>query len=398
MKIPIDRSLLNHPESLRKFVAPEFVFGIGARLIVARYAANLGSTKILVVSDPGVVEAGWTRELNGCLSEAGFPLAVYSEVSSNPPAEQVMAGAEIFFRERCNAIVAVGGGSPMDCAKGIGIVVAQEKHILDFEGVDKVSMPIAPLICIPTTGGSSADVSQFAIITNREAQAKIAIVSKAIVPDIALIDPATLITMPHEIAAATGMDALTHAFEAYASNAQSPVTDLLAIEAVRLLFHFLPLSVRELSNLEYKTQVMLASLNAGLAFSNASLGAVHAMAHAIGGLRNVAHGEANSILLPHVVRYNFSAIPGRYRKLAEASGFDPHELGRMSDDDVKEALVARIISLQENLSAPRRLRAFGVKNEDLPKLAETAMRDACMATNPREPTIQEVERMYETAL
>ncbi|MBI2391753.1 MAG: iron-containing alcohol dehydrogenase [Deltaproteobacteria bacterium] len=394
----IDRSALNRPESLRKFVAPEFVFGIGARLLVARYAANLELGKILVVSDPGVEAAGWTGELVAILEAAGFPLASYSRVSPNPRSGEVMDGAEVFLRERCNSILAVGGGSPMDCAKGIGIVVAERRSILEFEGVDQVSVPIPPLICVPTTGGTSADVSQFAIITNCEQKTKIAIISKAVVPDVALIDPSTLISMPDALSVATGMDALTHAFEAYASNAQSPVTDVLALEAARLLFEYLPRSLKEPRNLEYRAQVMLGSLDAGLAFSNASLGAVHAMAHAAGGLLDIAHGDCNSILLPHVVRYNFSAVPHRYRTLAEASGIPSVELVAMRDDRVREALVDRIIAMQRMLSAPRRFADYGMTRENLPRLAEMAMKDACMATNPRRPTASEIERIYEAAL
>lgn len=180
---------------LRKFVAPEYIFGVGARSLAGRYARNLGARKVLVVSDPGVVAAGWTGDVTDSLEAEGLPFVLFTDVSPNPRAEQVMAGAELYRTEKCNAIVAVGGGSPMDCAKGIGIVSSNHKHILLFKGVDQVQHPMPPLICIPTTGGTSADVSQFAIITDPLEKLKIAIISKSVVPDLALIDPLTLTSM-----------------------------------------------------------------------------------------------------------------------------------------------------------------------------------------------------------
>jgi alcohol dehydrogenase class IV len=220
---------------LRKFVAPEFVFGNGARLLVGRYAANLGASRVLVVTGPAVIAAGWAKEITDNLEDEGVSCVVFSEISPNPREQEVMAGAAVYEREGCDAIVAVGGGSPMDCAKGIGIVSSNKRHILTFKGVDQVPIPSPPLICIPTTSGTSADVSQFAIIVDTQNKVKVAIVSKAVVPDVALIDPATTVTMSDYLTACTGMDALVHAMEAYVSNAHSPITDLHALEAVRLV-------------------------------------------------------------------------------------------------------------------------------------------------------------------
>lgn len=186
---------------LRKFVAPEFIFGFGALKLAGRYAKNLGASRILVVTDPGVMAAGWTDQVIGSLILEDLPFVIYSEVTPNPRAEEVMRGAEVYKNTGCNLIMAVGGGSVMDCAKGIGIVVTNKKHILEFEGIDRIAIPIPPLICIPTTGGTSADVSQFAIISNTQAKNKIAIISKAVVPDVSLIDPLTLTTMDNYLAA-----------------------------------------------------------------------------------------------------------------------------------------------------------------------------------------------------
>ena len=223
--------------------------------------------------------------------------------------------------------MAVGGGSVIDCAKGIGIVSSNRRHILEFVGADRIPTPMPPVVCVPTTGGTSADLSQFAIFTDLVARTKVAIVSKAVVPDVSLIDPRTLTTMDRYLTACTGMDALVHAFEAFASNAHSPLTDLHALEAIRLVRTSLPACIRDPSDLDARGRMMLASLEAGLAFSNASLGAVHAMAHSLGGALDLPHGECNSILLSHVVAFNFSTASERYDRIGEAMGLDWRGLG-----------------------------------------------------------------------
>ncbi|MDO8987400.1 MAG: iron-containing alcohol dehydrogenase, partial [Coriobacteriia bacterium] len=195
----VERSM----RELRKFVAPEFVFGVDSRTLAGRYASNFGAKKALVVSDPGVVEAGWTEEVVRSLRDAGVESAVFAEVSVNPRSAEVMQGAEEYRRHGCQAIVAVGGGSPMDCAKGIGVVVNNEGDIVEYEGVDRIAVPMPPLICVPTTAGTSADVSQFCIVLDEDRGVKIAIVSKSLVPDLSLIDPRTLTTKPSELTAAT---------------------------------------------------------------------------------------------------------------------------------------------------------------------------------------------------
>jgi alcohol dehydrogenase class IV len=374
---------------LRKFVAPEFVFGDGARHLVGRYARNLGGSHVLVVTDPGTIAAGWGNETTNDLKAQGIACVVFSQVSCNPRAEEVMTGAEVYLRERCNVIVAIGGGSPMDCAKGIGIVSSNRQHVLEFAGVDRVPIPIPPLICIPTTAGTSADVSQFAIITDSEKTQKIAIVSKAVVPDVALIDPRTTITMDAKLTACTGIDALVHAIEAYVSNAHSPITDLHAIEAIRLVAENLCLATRQPENIEVRAKMMLGSLYAGLAFSNASLGAVHAMAHSLGGLLDFAHGEANALLLRHVIEFNFEMASDRYLKIGEVFGLaDPN----------KETLLDAVDRLLESVGICHTLRDRGLRRESIPTLSEKAMRDACMVTNPRRPTQQDIEMVYEKAL
>lgn len=310
---------------LKKFVVPEFIYGKDARLLAGRYAKNLGARKVLIVTDSGIIEAGWVSELVDNLEASKLKYEIFKDVTPNPRDFEIMAGADIFNKEKCNFIIAIGGGSPMDCAKGIGIVAANSRNILDFEGVDKVTVPGPPLICIPTTSGSSADVSQFAIILDTQKKTKISIISKTVVPDIALIDPLTLTTMDSYLAACTSMDAMTHAIEAYVSNAQSPISDLHAIEAIHLISKNVINAINNLSDIKLMSKLMLGSLHAGMAFSNASLGAVHAMSHSLGGMLDLPHGECNAILLEHLVKYNFKHSPDRFRKISSAMGLNLSE-------------------------------------------------------------------------
>ncbi len=380
---------------LRKFVAPEFVFGIDARRLVGRYARNLGAGHVLLVSDPGVVAAGWADEAAENLRAEGIKVTLFTGVSPNPRDFQVMAGAAEFRESRCDFIVAVGGGSPMDAAKGIGIVASNGGNVLDYEGVDRVPVPMPPLICIPTTCGTSADVSQFAIINNSSARVKIAIVSKAVVPDVSLIDPVTLTTLGPYTTAATGIDAMVHAIEAAVSNASGPLTDVHSTQALRLLHEHLTTAVADTHNLEARGGVMLASLEAGLAFSNASLGCVHALAHSLGGYLDLPHGECNALLLSQVVGFNFDNAPARYRTVGETLGLDFRGL---TGAEARNRLCAHLRELCTALGVAGGLRERGLKAGDIPLLAAKAINDPCNATNPRRPVVKDLETILGESL
>jgi alcohol dehydrogenase class IV len=380
---------------LRKFVAPELLFGTGARHLAGRYAKNFGAKNVLLVTDDGIRKTGLIGEIGADLTEAGISFEVFSNVMPNPRAENVMQGAEIFRQAGCSALVAVGGGSVIDCAKGIGIVSSDKRPITEFEGVDKVHVPPPPLICIPTTAGSSADVSQFAIINDTRRKVKIAIISKTLVPDVALIDPEPLLTLPPILSAYTGLDVLTHAIEAYVSNASSSLTDVHALEAIRLVRKNLENTIEHPRDLSLRGEMMLASLHAGLAFSNASLGAVHAMAHSLGGYLDLPHGECNALLLETVIRYNYSSAPDRYDTIGETMGCPVYTVPRGERPGV---ICTEIHRLRTSLGIGQSLGALGVKKEAIPVLAEQAMHDVCMATNPREPKKREIEALYESAL
>ncbi len=381
--------------NLRKFVAPEIVFGAGARKTVANFARSFGARKILLVSDPGVQAAGWVDEIVQDLQMGGFEYELFTDVSPNPRAEEVMKGAEIYSGQGCNLIVAVGGGSPMDCAKGIGIVATHKRHILEFEGVDTIEVAIPPLIFIPTTAGTSADVSQFAIITDQQEQMKISIVSKAVVPDVSLIDPETTVTVDPFLTACTGVDALVHAIEAFVSTGSGPLTDMHALDAIKLVNDNLAALVKDPTDLKLREQVMLGSMKAGLAFSNAILGAVHAMSHSLGGFLDLPHGMCNAMLLEHVIGFNYKSAEDKFRIVAETMGIDTRG---MNNQMVHKRLQERVIRLKHDVGLIEGLASRGVNISDIPTLSAKAIKDPCILTNPRRSSKRDVEVVYEEAL
>jgi len=374
---------------LRKFVTSEFVFGDGARFLAGRYALNLGAERVLLVTDRGLMKTGLVDDVSSSLEDEGLEYVIFDDVTPNPRDHEVMEGAAVFDAEECNMIVALGGGSPIDCAKAIGAVVSNRMHVLDFEGVDMIPTPSVPVICIPTTAGTGADVSQFAIILDSRRMVKIAIISKTMVPDASLIDPETTATMDRELTAATGMDALAHAIEAYVSNASFHLTDLNALDAIRIISRSLPSAFDEPGKMECREAMMLASLEAGLAFSNASLGLVHAMAHSLGGKLDIAHGEANALLLEHVIEFNYPGASERYLEIGRAMGLmgsGPAEL----TDYIRE--------FRSSIGIDMTLGDLGVREDDIPGLAETSMKDPCIVTNPVRPSREDVEAIFRRAL
>lgn len=380
---------------MRKFVAPEFIFGVGARRRVGYYARNMMARRVLVVSDPGVIAAGWLKDVQADLTEIGIESVVFKDLTPNPKDYEVMAGAAMYERERCDVIVAVGGGSAIDCAKAIGIAHTNGCSVLAFEGVDQVDLPGPPVICIPTTAGTAADISQFCIVVNSAARYKMAIISKTVVPDVALVDPEMTLTMDPYLTACTGLDALTHAIEAFVSTASSPIVDVHALAAIRLVWNNIEAAVAKPDGLPARENMLLGSLQAGLAFSNASLGAVHALAHSLGGFLDLPHGECNALLLEHVVRFNISRAPERYQQIGETIGLD---MRGMTERERATRITAEISALRNRLGIVDSLATRGVRSSDIPDLAVHAIKDACIVTNPRHATIADVKAIYGEAI
>ncbi|MGL1931051.1 MAG: iron-containing alcohol dehydrogenase [Desulfotalea sp.] len=381
--------------NLRRFLSPEIIVGKDAMTLIGRHAKNLAAKKVFLVSDHGVAVAGLTARAQSSLEQYGISFTTFLEVSENPKDTEVEKGLEQYLEEGCDLIVAVGGGSPMDCAKAIGVLATNPGRIGDFAGINKVPHPIPPLIFVPTTAGSSADVSQYAIITLTKEKKKIGIISSMIIPDISLVDHATTISLPLDITVATAMDALCHAYEAYVSKASSHLTDVSAIEAIRLIFTYLPQLYKEPDNLTLRSHIMMGSLLAGLAFSNAGLGLTHSMSHAVGGLYDSSHGECNGIFLEKVIAFNYIASQEKHREIAEVLKLS---LGDNIQEDNGVILAKHVEKFRLSVGLNKRGCDLGVKKEDITFLSEGAILDVCTVTNPRTATVEDFEMLFNQLL
>ncbi|MEQ8198056.1 MAG: alcohol dehydrogenase-like regulatory protein ErcA [Clostridiaceae bacterium] len=381
--------------AIRKFLVPEMIFGTGSRKLVGQYSRNLGITKVLIVTDSGIIRAGWLNDVKLSLKKYNVEFVVFDRVTPNPRDYEVTEGVHIYENEKCNGIIAVGGGSPIDCAKGIGIVATNKKDIVYFSGVDKIDVPTPPLICIPTTSGSAADISQFTNILDSREHFKTAIVSKAIVPDLSLIDPETTSTMDPYLIATTGIDSLTHAIEAFVSKGRSSFTDLHALQAIKLIAKYLPMRYSDPKNSEALEKMMLASTEAGMAFSNAILGAVHSLSHSVGGFLDLTHGECNAMLIDSVISFNYDSEPDRFDVIAEAIGLN---FKNKTYKERKKALLDKITEFKKGLGIAGKLNTVGVKSSDIPLLAKKAYTDPCHITNPKTVSIRDIQVIYEESM
>lgn len=380
---------------ISKFVAPEVIFGLGALSQVGESAYRIGITKAFLVSDQGVMEAGWVDKALAYLKELGIEATVFYQLTTNPKDIEVAVGFQRYLESGCDGIIAVGGGSPIDVAKAIAILATNGGQIKDYEGVNKITSPLPPMVIVTSTGGSGAEVSQFSMIVEKQRQVKMAIISKSLIPDIAIVDPLLLQTKNARLTAATGVDALSHAIEAYVSLAATALTDVHALAAIRLISSNLRESVACRTNLEAKSAMAMASLQAGLAFSNAILGATHAMTHQVDGLLDLHHGETNGILLPYVMEFNMISCGEKFANIAEALGVQTTGLSKWK---AAERGISAIRKLFRDIGIPKRLSEVGMKEEYIEKLSQNALKDACLVTNPRDTSAAEIEELYRRAL
>jgi len=381
---------------LAKFHAPEIVFGSGSLSEAAHAALRLGARRPFVVTDPGLLAAGWPDELLGHLRAAGLAPQIWHDVTPNPKDHEIEAGHQQYAAAGCDVVLGIGGGSVMDAAKGIALLSSNGGQIVDYEGIDKIVFPIPPMVMIPSTSGTGADVSQFCIVTDTDRRNKITIMGRALVPDVSIIDPRLLTTMPDDLNAATGLDALTHGIEAYVSLAHNPLTDTHALHAVSLVTGNLAHTMEHPDDAAARQCMAHAALEAGLAFTNAILGATHAMSHQVGGLLDLPHGVVNGVLLPHVVRFNGSAEPARFRAIALAMGIDIHP--GAPAQDASELVAQQVRRLADDVGVPKGLTELGVSAADVPRLAELTLGDACLTTNPRTASAADIETMLRAAL
>ena len=380
------------PARLSKFHAPEIVFGPDSVQEAAHAAVRLGARRPFVVTDPGLLEAGWPSELLTHLRATGLSPQLWFDVTPNPKDHEIEAGFARYVEYGCDVVLGIGGGSVMDAAKGIALLAANGGRILDYEGIDRIENPIPPMIMLPSTSGTGADVSQFCIVTDTERHTKITIMGRALVPDVSVIDPRLLVTMPDDLNAATGLDALTHGIEAFVSLAHGPLTDHHALQAVSLVHGNLVRTMLRPNDSAARCSMAQAALEAGLAFTNAILGATHAMSHQVGGMLDLPHGVVNGVLLPHVIRFNGSEVPERFVPIAEAMGLSA------DSRDAVDQVAEEVRRLGDEVGVPKGLGDLGVTEADIPRLAELTLGDACLTTNPRTATAAQVAEMFRAAL
>lgn len=380
---------------LVKFHAPEIVFGDGALAEIGFAARRLGARRPLIVTDAGIVEAGWISVAQQHLAEVGLHSIVFDAVTPNPREHEVESAHDVYEAEGCDVVIGIGGGSAMDAAKGVAILAGQTGSILNYRGVDRVRHQIPPMLMVPTTSGTGADVSQFCIVTDTTRHVKVTIMGRALVPEISITDPQLLVTMPEWLNAATGLDALTHGIEAFVSRAHNTLADVHALHAVGLVDQHLTRTMTAPTDGAARSGMAQASLNAGLAFTNAILGATHAMSHQVGGLLDAPHGVINGVLLPHVIRYNAESAPERFVDIAKRLGVGDE---RAPGDEIADALAEHVRRLADEVGVPRSLRELGLDESHVELLSRNSLDDACLTTNPRPSDAADIERIFRAAL
>ena len=370
------------------------LMGPGCSKSVGQQVSTLGK-RALIVTDAYLAESGMAAQIAGYIKDSGVEVAIYPGAEPNPTDKNVRDGLKFLQESNCDVLVSLGGGSAHDCAKGIRIVASNGGNIRDYEGIDKITKPMMPLIAVNTTAGTGSEMTRFCIITNTDTHVKMAIVDWRCTPNVSINDPLLMMGMPPSLTAATGMDALTHAVEAYVSTLATPITDSAALMAIDLVSGNLRAAVANGDNFEARDKMAYAEFLAGMAFNNASLGYVHAMAHQLGGFYNLPHGVCNAILLPHVEEFNLIACSERFVDIAEALG---ENIYGMSERDAADVAIDAIRRLSEDVGIPSGLSQLGVKEEDLKTMAENAMKDATSFTNPRKATLEDVIQIYKNAL
>jgi alcohol dehydrogenase len=379
-----------------KFYIPAInLMGAGCLQEAAADIKGYGYRKALIVTDKILNQIGVVAKLTTLLAEHGIESVVFDETKPNPTMANVESGLAMIKANGCDCVISLGGGSPHDCAKGIALVAANGGSIQDYEGVDRSAKPQLPLIAINTTAGTASEMTRFCIITDDARHVKMAIIDKHVTPLMSVNDPELMLAKPAGLTAATGMDALTHAIEAYVSTIATPVTDASAIMAIQLIAKHLRTAVNQGDDLHAREQMAYAQFLAGMAFNNASLGYVHAMAHQLGGFYDLPHGVCNAVLLPHVQAYNAQVSAVRLKEVARHMGVD---VSTMNDEQGADAAIAAIKQLALDVKIPAGLAQLGVKADDFDILASNALKDACGFTNPKQASHEEIVAIFRAAM
>lgn len=379
------------------YLVPSVNFmGAGCVKVVGERCNILGGKKALIVTDSFLrnMEGGAVELTVKSLEEAGIEVVYYDGVEPNPKDTNVAEGLKIYKDNGCDMIVTVGGGSSHDCGKGIGIVATHEGDLYQYAGIETLTNALPPIVSVNTTAGTASEVTRHCVITNTKTKVKYVIVSWRNLPLVSFNDPELMVKKPAGLTAATGMDALTHAIEAYVSKDANPVTDAAAIQAIKLISNNLRQAVALGENLVARENMAYGSLLAGMAFNNANLGYVHAMAHQLGGLYDMPHGVANAMLLPHVERYNLIANPQKFADIAEFMGENINGLSVM---EAAEKAIDAMFRLSTDIGIPSSLKEMGIKEEDFAYMAEMALKDGNAFSNPRKGNERDIIAIFKAA-
>lgn len=378
------------------FMPPVTIMGVECLEDIADYIKPMGFKKALIVSDKVLVQIKLIKKLTDVLDKINVGYAIFDGAQPNPTVGNVNDGLKILKENQCDFVVSFGGGSPHDCAKGIALVAANGGKIEDYEGLNKSAKPQLPLIAVNTTSGTASQMTRFCIITDETRHVKMAIVDWHTTAVIAVDDADLMVAMPPSLTAATGMDALTHAVEAYVSTIATPVTDCAALKAIELVAGYLKKAVDNGNDMEAREMMTYAEYLAGIAFNNASLGYVHAMAHQLGGFYDLPHGVCNAVLLPCVSDYNAKVVPERFAEIAKVMGKD---VAGLSAEKAAAVAIAAIRELSASIGIPAGLKELrGFKESDIPTLATNALKDVCGLSNPKQASQEEIEGIYKAAI
>lgn len=369
--------------------------GAGAIREIPAEVERRGFTKAFVCSDPDLIKFGVTKKVTDVLDEKGLKYELYSDIKPNPTIENVQSGVAAFKKSKADYIIAIGGGSSMDTAKAIGIIIANPEYedVRSLEGVAPTRYPSVPIIAVPTTAGTAAEVTINYVITDVEKKRKFVCVDVHDIPVVAVVDSDMMSSMPKGLTAATGMDALTHAIEGYITKGAWEMTDMFHLKAIEIISRSLRAAVK--GEKEGREGMALGQYVAGMGFSNVGLGIVHSMAHALGAVYDTPHGVANAILLPTVMEYNAPATGEKYREIARAMGVKG--VDDMSQDEYRKAAVEAVRKLSADVGIPADLKAI-VKEEDVDFLAQSAMDDACRPGNPKDPSKEDIIALYKSLM
>jgi alcohol dehydrogenase len=390
-------SMIDYQKTFRfSVLQTDVIFGFGVLQNIAENVRELGGSKVLVVTDPGVFKAGVVEKVASALEQGGIPFEIFAEIPQDSSSKIVQQAVSVLKESGCDVVVGVGGGSSLDASKAVAFAATNPPPITQYAGLDNLRTPGLPVIAIPTTAGTGSEVSFWSIMTNDETKEKIAVGGKLVYPSIALCDPELTIGLPPFITATTGIDALTHAIESFVNTSYQPISEIFTYRAIELIGEYLVRAVKDGSDREARYGMLLGSTLAGIGMNPTRLGIVHALAMPLGSWHlKIAHGTGNAILLPHVMTFNAETAPGPYKRVAQALGAD---ISNVSDQEAAQLSVEIVRNINKEIGIPAHLSEVGLTENMIPKVCEVAMKSGNIAVNPRPCTQSDLEKICKEAL